>query len=35
MDSVFSFRDRLIAEYSSFTRIASDDILRIVDAGIC
>jgi ATP-dependent helicase YprA (DUF1998 family) len=35
MDNVFSFRDRLIAEYSSFsrsfTRIAADDILRVVE----
>lgn len=35
MDNVFSFRDQLIAEYSSFSRsfsrIASDDILRTVE----
>ena len=35
MDNVFSFRDRLIAEYSSFsrsfTRIAADDIRRVVE----
>jgi hypothetical protein len=31
MDNVFSFRDRLIAEYSSFTRITADDIRRVVE----
>ncbi|WP_240650165.1 DEAD/DEAH box helicase [Variovorax atrisoli] len=35
MDNVFSFRDQLVAEYSSFSRsfsrIASDDILRTVE----
>ena len=31
MDNVFSFRDRLVAEYSGFTRIAADDILRVVE----
>jgi hypothetical protein len=36
LDNVFTFRDRIIEEYSlfsrSFTRIAADDIRKEVDA---